>query len=100
LSTDSAEDVIVVGEMGLAVLAAVDTRRVEVDVVREPHDGGAKMLRCRSVALSNALDRRQQVTAAYRIAVTRAWLREAGRGDARGRGCMQGHTRRLRPNCW
>jgi hypothetical protein len=37
-----AEYVIVVGEMRLAVLAAVDARRgrVEVDVVREPHGDG------------------------------------------------------------
>lgn len=38
LGTDSAEDVIVVRQVGLAVLAAVDARRVEVDVVGETHD--------------------------------------------------------------
>lgn len=40
MGTDSAEDVIMVGEMGLAVLAAIDARRVEVDVVSEPHGVG------------------------------------------------------------
>lgn len=29
-----------VGEVRLAVFAAVDARRVEVDVVRQPHDDG------------------------------------------------------------
>ena len=31
--TDSAEDVIIVLQMSLAVLAAIDARRIEVDVV-------------------------------------------------------------------
>jgi hypothetical protein len=35
--TYSTEDIIVVGEMRFAVLAAIDARRVEVDVVCEPH---------------------------------------------------------------
>jgi hypothetical protein len=35
----STEDIIVVGEMRFAVLAAIDARRVEVDVVCEPHGG-------------------------------------------------------------
>lgn len=38
--TDSAEDVIVVREVRLAVLAAVDARGVEVYVICEAHDDG------------------------------------------------------------
>lgn len=36
----STENVVVVGEMRLAVLAAINARRVEVDVVRESHSDG------------------------------------------------------------
>lgn len=38
--TNPADDVFVVGEVCLAVLAAVDLGGVEVHVVREPHAGG------------------------------------------------------------
>lgn len=31
-----------VRQMGLAVFATVDARRVEIDVVGEPHDGGRR----------------------------------------------------------
>jgi hypothetical protein len=37
--TDSANYVIVVGQVSLAVLASVYLGRVQVDVVREPHVG-------------------------------------------------------------
>lgn len=43
--TDSAEDVIVVRQMGLAVLAAIDARRVQVYVVRKTHGEGRDVLR-------------------------------------------------------
>jgi hypothetical protein len=38
--TYSADDIIVVGEVGFAALAAVDAAAVEVRVVSEAHDGG------------------------------------------------------------
>lgn len=57
--TDSAEDVIVVGQMRLAVLASVDARRVEIDIVREPH-GDMQVIR---LARGSLVDSR--------------WLREA-----------------------
>ena len=48
LGTDSAEDVIVVRQVGLAILATIDARRVEVDVVRETHDGDRRISDSRS----------------------------------------------------
>ena len=40
--TYSAYDVLMVSEMRLAVLAAVDLRGIKVDVVRQAHGGGGR----------------------------------------------------------
>jgi len=78
LGTDSAQDVIVVRQVGFAVLATVDARRVEVDVVGESHDGLCEESKGRRFAISTELVKRRQVAAAYRIAARRSRSREAG----------------------
>lgn len=55
--TDSAEDVIMVRQMSLAVLAAIDARRIEVDVVGKTHGDGSEALHCRVSAFLRVLIR-------------------------------------------